>query len=501
MPSSSAKRLFAHGGIYTVSRLLNQVVGIPLLPLYAHLLGAEGFGVISLLNTVGSFLGFLFIQGMQGSWFRLRFDEPDEAGVRSLETTIVWYLTASGLVILALLTLFGETIAGWVTPGIRYLPLGLLTTITAFTGVYASLYDRKLQVEERPIAFAIFNLARTVLQLGLVVAFVVALRRGAPGVIEATALASGVAAIVSLVLIRPGSFRRVSRSRLAGSLSYGLPLVPHSLAGLTNDVIDRILLNSMLGLSVTGIYSMGYRIAGMSQVAATSLNQAFSPVFMRTLSNVERSRRDGDAAAADAGMQHVGRLGLMTVVGVSCIVLALTAVARELLLVLATPAFADSWKVVAPVGAGIVAWSCYFPFAQSIFYNPGRVRWMIVVTGLAAITNIGANLVMIPKWGIMGAALATLASDIVMAVLAYFVGQASTRVPYRMARWFGALACVATGLAGLWWMDAHLDALWLRLTIKLAWAAAMAALMLRAAHLPIKEIRQLWPRRNLPSWS
>jgi len=498
MNASPAARLFAHGGVYTLSRLSNLVVGVVLLPLYARQLGPDGFGVISLMTTVGAFLGLLMVQGLPASWFRLRFDEPDAAGVRSLESTIVWYLAASGLVFLAVLTLFGEPLARRVTPGIPYLPLGLLTAIAAFANAFPSLYERKLQVDERPIAFGIFNLSRTILSAGLVVLFVVALRRGARGAIEATALAAGLAAVASLGLIRPGWFRRGSKKRLSRSLTYGLPLVPHSLAGMTNDVIDRLLLNAMLGLSAVGVYSMGYRLAAMGQVVAVSLNQAYSPAFIRTVNAAETSRRDGDAATADAALRRVGRLGLLTVAGVSCVVLAICAVAREAIMVLATPAFSDSWRVVAPVGAGVVAWACYFPFSQSIFYNPRRVRWMIVVTGAAALTNIGANLMLIPKWGIMGAASATLVSDVVLALVAYRLGQSSTPIPYQRGRWFAALACVAAGLVGLWAIDARLDALWPRVLMKILWAAAAAGLTLRAAQVNPGALRQFWSRKDVP---
>jgi O-antigen/teichoic acid export membrane protein len=496
MAPSTATRLFGHGGVYTLSRLLNQAVGIPVLAINARLLGVDGFGIISLMSTVGGFLGVLMVQGLQASWFRLRFDESDPAGIRSLETTIVWYLTASGVAVVALLTLLGEPIARRVTPGVEFMPLGLLTAVAAFANVYPSLFERKLQVEERSVAFGVFNLARTLVTAGLVVFFVAALRRGARGAIEATALGAVLAGIAALILIRPGWLREVSRPRLARSLSYGLPLVPHSLAGMTNDVIDRVLINRMLGLSATGIYSMGYRLAAMGQVVATSLNQAFGPIFIRALNGADKARAAGDDAAAADAMRQVGRLGLMTVACVACVVLALTAVAREVLMVLATPAFADSWQVVAVVGAGVVAWACYFPWSQSIFYNPARVRWMVVVTGAAALVNIGANLILIPKWGIMGAASATLASDVVLALMAYAFARKSAPVPYQRARWLSALVCVAAGLAGLWWLDATVDGLLPRLALKVAWAAAAALLTLRAANVRRDAVRQLWPGRG-----
>ena len=496
MASSSAVRLFFHGGIYTLSRLANVALGVVLLPLYARHLGTDGFGTISLMATVGGFLGLVIIQGLPGAWFRLRFDEADEAGIRKFETTIVWYLIASGLGIVGLVTLLGTPLSRWVTPGIPYLPLGLLTASAAFANVFPALYERKLQVEERPVAFGIFNLGRTLLQAALVVVFVVALDRGARGAIEATTLAAGINMIGSLIMIHPGSWRLVSKPRLARSLGYGIPLVPHSLAGLINDLIDRILVNSMLGLSAVGVYSMGYRIASLGQVVATSLNQAFGPIFVRILNDADAARRDGDARKADAELQRAGRLGLLTVAGAGCLVVALTAVAREVLMVLATPAFQDSWKVVGVVGGGVIAWACYFPFSQAILYNPARVRWLMATTGLAALVNIGANLVLLPKLGIMGAAWATLVSDVVLAIVAYLFARKSTFVPYERGRWLGALASLGAGLAGLWVLDSMVDTIALRLAAKMIWAALTALLALRISKVSWSAVQQLASRKG-----
>jgi O-antigen/teichoic acid export membrane protein len=105
---------------------------------------------------------------------------------------------------------------------------------------------------------------------------------------------------------------------------------------------------------------------------------------------------------------------------------------------------------------------------------------------------------LIPKWGIMGAASATLVSDVVLALVAYRLGQSSTPIPYQRGRWFAALACVAAGLVGLWAIDARLDALWPRVLMKILWAAAAAGLTLRAAQVNPGALRQFWSRKDVP---
>jgi O-antigen/teichoic acid export membrane protein len=152
--------------------------------------------------------------------------------------------------------------------------------------------------------------------------------------------------------------------------------------------------------------------------------------------------------------------------------------------------------VVGVVGGGVIAWACYFPFSQAILYNPARVRWLMATTGLAALVNIGANLVLLPKIGIMGAAWATLVSDVVLAIVAYLFARKSTFVPYERGRWLGALASLGAGLTGLWVLDSMVDTIALRLAAKMIWAALTALLALRISKVSWGAVQQLASRKG-----
>jgi O-antigen/teichoic acid export membrane protein len=63
-------------------------------------------------------------------------------------------------------------------------------------------------------------------------------------------------------------------------------------------------------------------------------------------------------------------------------------------------------------------------------YLEKKTKYLPLVTGAGALLNVGANFVLIPKIGILGAALSTLLSYIVMAVGIYFASQRFYRVEY-----------------------------------------------------------------------
>ena len=79
---------------------------------------------------------------------------------------------------------------------------------------------------------------------------------------------------------------------------------------------------------------MGYQIASVGLVLGRALNQAFRPLFIQTLKDVEHARNGGDEPAADMALRALAQSGLVLVAAIACVLLCVTAVAREALLVL-----------------------------------------------------------------------------------------------------------------------------------------------------------------------
>ncbi|MCA9410966.1 MAG: oligosaccharide flippase family protein, partial [Candidatus Omnitrophica bacterium] len=295
MALTLGQRLFAHGGIYVASRLANRGIALFLLvPVYTRFLGADGYGAIRVLNYLGLFFAILFSQGLIVAWYRLRFDQQTEDELKIFESTLIWYLSFSCVAGLLIVSVCGDWIATTMTSGIPYFPLGFLTVVGACFNVFANLYERKLQADQKPVAFGIFSGLRTILNLILVVLFVAALRLDVLGKVSADTLSALILAILAIAYMRPRGLGGFSRAKLTLSLSYGLPLLPHSLAVTFNEMVGTLFVNNQLGVGEAGIYSLGLQLATLSLVLALALNQAYSPIFLRTVKDSEMAKEEGD---------------------------------------------------------------------------------------------------------------------------------------------------------------------------------------------------------------
>lgn len=452
-------------------------------------------GIVEVMTVARSFLGVVLVQGLDAAWFRLRFEREGEE-LKRFESTVVWYLIACSAGVMALLAVFGDELGAVLTPGIPFVPLGLWSAATACSLIFAALLERRLQAEQRPLAFALFSLARTAATLASIIVFVAVLRRGAAGKIQGEALSALAAAVFAIAVLAPGV--GASLGHLKKALRYGWPLLPHAIAGLVNDQIDRFVLNAILGLHAVGVYSMGYRLAGVAMTMMIAQNQAFSPVFIETLQRAARADEAGKDDEARSLKGRVASLGFLNVLVGSAIAQVVAAGARELLLLATTAQFEDSWKVVAPVAAGVVSWTWYATLSQSVTFRTETVHRLPFITIGAALVNLATNLLLVPHFGIEGAAWATFVSNTAMAAGAYYFGTKSVPLPYAFRRWAVVSAWTGLSLVLIWQLDAHVGSFAVRVAGKALWLVASATVTLRLSGVRARTLVDSIVRRTAP---
>ena len=473
-PSDSiARKLVRHGGTYAAARLVQRGLALAMVPIYAYYLAPAGYGVVALLASIEPLMTVVFSQGLLASWVRLRLHGKDDDERRRLESTIFWYLAATTAVLLALAVAFGERWLGGLAPGVPFRPLVALALTNAAIRLFSELYLRRLQADGHPRAFARFATLRALATTAAVAWAIAGLESGVEGKLWAELAVVAVSTAIAVALIRPRL--QFDASLLRASFAYGVPLLPHVLMGTLQGAVSRVLITYTLGIAATGIFSMGFAIANVASLAAVALNQAFLPLFHRS---VQASK-----AAGAMSSHEVGRAGCLLVAVVGMVGLGLTAGARELVAVLATPEFGEAWKMVAPLCGAIVFQGMYFVFAQSVLFETAGAQRIVWASGLSVVANAAVCVVGLPLLGIMAAALAMLVANAVLAGVTFALGRSRVPVPYAWPRWVAALGVTTVGLLAIFSADLRLDEVVVRVPAKLAIAVLGAAALARIAEL------------------
>lgn len=392
-------RQLARGSILiTLANIAPRAGAFLLLPVYTRFLTTADFGLVSLASSAALLLAMTCRLGLDAAALRMHH-ELSTVDRRAMYTTVVVMSSLAALSVAALGVVAGlafvgrDLMAGVATAGALALAIGALNTLQFLPSTWFRATDQTGRY--LGVALAAFG-AVVVVTLALVVVVPLGAVGSLTGQLAGAVVAAGAAAVI-LWRQRPWTLRwDLGREALA----FGLPLLPHSMAGWVLNVSDRWLLGLLLGVAAVdaigfiGVYSLGYQLGYAVGLVAISFNAAWLPFLYR----LGRSER------ASAVLRESTTLA---VAGFAALAAALAILAPELVAWLAPPAWSQAADVAAVVAMASALNAAGLMVASGIYLDR-RTRLVPVLTMAAAAANVGANVILIPLLGIMGAAWATL---------------------------------------------------------------------------------------------
>jgi O-antigen/teichoic acid export membrane protein len=348
--------------------------------------------------------------------------------------TAFWYVAAASTATLIAGVVFAEPIS-WVLFGTTSHG-GLV--IAAFIGLWAAMNYEQMtslfRVEQRSGAYVVATMTNVGITIAATVLLVVVFEQGPVGVLVGNFTGTLIVYAALLVYSRRALGLQFDRSLYRAMNRFGLPLVPSAVALWLTNFSDRFFLVKLSDLHEVGLYSIGVRLASSIVLLLTAFRLAW-PAFAYSI--------DDDR---EAGRTY--SFVLTYVVYVCCwLALGLGLLAPWLLKLITTEPFYPAQNVVAPLAFGVAAFGAYVV----VQIGTGRARqtrsnWL--VTGAAAAVDIALNLVLIPPYGRMGAAIATVAAYTALFVMMAWRAQRVFPVPYQWRR-VVTLAVAAVGLTVL----------------------------------------------------
>jgi O-antigen/teichoic acid export membrane protein len=428
------KRLGKHSAIYGLGGLVSRILAVLLLPLYTRYLSPSDYGKVETLIALTTVIGIALRMGIHSAFFRFYFDSPEREQRRLVLRTSFWFTMAmatAGLVLgLALSPQISELLFG--SDGDTEL------VAAAFVGLWGGMNYEQLtslfRVEERSVAFVSASLANILLTIGTTLLLVVALEQGPLGVIVGNFTGTLLVYFALLGYRREQLGLQLDRRLLREMNRFGLPLVPTALFLWTTNFSDRLFLVKLADTEEVGLYSVGVRIASAMVLLLTAFRLAW-PAFAFSIEDEREARR--------TYAYVLTYLVLVT----TWVATALTLLSPWIVDWLAAPDFATASTVVGPLAFAAVAFGAYIVVAIGVG-RARRTQFNWVVTGAAAAVNVVLNLVLIPPYGMMGAAVATIAAYATMFAGMSWWAQRIYRVPYQWRRVLTA-ALAGVGLAVL----------------------------------------------------
>ena len=421
--------------IYLIPVALSRGLNFLFIPLYTHALTPSDFGVLSLATTIQTLLTTVLGFGVHTTTYRLHYQWKSEDERRKLYGTLLIFLALAPLAIT--LVLYAIGLAGGFDHTFKILafdPYLKLVLWAGYLGVFQALPLNILMIREMPRAAAIYNMVTFVVTAGTMLTFVVVLHEGVIGQLRAVLISQAVLAVVSVGITSRFASFTLSKEHLYAALAFGLPLVPHLVSNWGLAVSDRFVLEQYVSKSEMGLYSLAYTFNAVAAIVAGSVQKSLFPMVTRKL-------------AEDDGASDVPRLGTSALLGVTVAALVCAMFASDGMVVLQIPKTYYGARPFVPwLVLGVVFQTLYQLLSQGTFYAK-KTKLVPVITVTAVAVNIGLNLLFVPHFGAMAAAIDTALAFAVLAALHGWLAYRSFPIAWEYGRWAKLLGVAAITFA------------------------------------------------------
>jgi len=399
------RNIFVFGLATIISRLITFI----LTPIYTRYFNPQEFGIYSLITMAISIICPLCMIGTSDALFRLYFDNSDLSYRRKLISTglkLVIYITGSVLIIFFI---FRKPITVRYLGNIKYLDYVILGIVVVFLRNITAITNSIIRMENNRKKIVQITLIQSIVTLLFNLLFIVVMHKDMRFIL--------ITNVINLIILFFITYEygkkylnfsdfRINKNISKEIVKFGLPLTPVFIGYWILSAGDKLILNYIYDTSAVGLYAVGMKLASIMTLFQSIFAQGWHFFSFFTM-------RDNDAS------KIYGKIfDLVVFAGVS-IVTILLFYGDFIFKILFAKIYYEAW-IVSPI-------LCMGPVIMVLWWIAGigisiRKKTYLSTIGifLAAMTNIILNFLFIPKYYLMGAAIATLISYIVMLIFAIF---------------------------------------------------------------------------------
>lgn len=424
--------------VYSLGGLTLPLIAIFMVPVYTRVFTPADYGVISLVQITIAFLAVFLILGTDNASARYYLDPKSDEDRKLTASTALFFRAVTLSAGCLVFSCFSEEISQLIFKTSVYSKYLVIAAAAVFFGQCATLCLNLLRFNFRSVSYAVLSSANLLVTVLLTILLVVSLKLGIMGVFTATLVSSVLLLFITFLITKGYLSLTFSTKRLRELLQYGIPLVPYGITVYLIQNCDRYFLSYFSTLEQVGLYSLGFQLASVLTLLFAGTGLAWGPLVYSSY------KEDKIEAVYSKLMDYLVSFVLLLVVGLSLF-------SREILVVFTTPQYYGA-HIVVPFLALYLAFyhiGLRMGFGIHLAKKTLHFTWISIVT---AAVNIGLNFLLVPPYGMIGAAIATLACAIVWCVLLVSMSQKYYHVDYNLGSFSKILAVVLVIICGSYFL-------------------------------------------------
>lgn len=453
---STIKRFFKDTIIYGIAAVLPRAINIILVKLHTSTLQSDKYAENTLYFVYAAYINALLTYGMETAFFRFFTKEKNKGKVISTSFISLLFTT---FLFLVLALYYSESLSnffGFENP----VYFQILVLVTSFDTLMVLPFSY-LRVMNKPLKFTFYKVLNILIYALLNIYFLVyvpyAIKNEGyvPTFLEEyynnyplvvfIFISNLIASLVTFLFLLPTFFKfkfNFDKQILIKMLKYGLPLMVGSLAFITNENLDKLLIGKLIGKDQMGIYAACYKIGVFMTLYIMAFRLGAEPYFFN------------EANKANSKETYAKILTWFTIIGSFFMLFIVVFIDVFANLLLGKEEYFQALSIV-PI---ILLANLFLGISYnlSVWYKlTDKTKFAMLLSVIAAIITILINIIFIPKIGYMASAWATLIAYSFVVISSYLIGKKYYPVPYPIKKilFYIFISVLFSGISFLYFRD------------------------------------------------
>jgi len=406
--------------VFGIGGVGNRALSVLLIPLYTKYIPPREYGALALMMTILALIPVVLRIGLGNALFRSWYDYEENERPK-LATTVMVFLLAVSVPVLTILALLAPKFSVLLFETDKYTLHLRIICLLSFLEIFNVVPDTLMRVKNASVQYSLFQTISCVAQLSVTVALVKYFDWGIQGVLignlVGSALENGMVFTSTIGQMGWG----FNRAELKLMLAFGFPNIFGRLAATCFQSIDRWFLNHYTSLRVVGLYALGNQLASPITMLVTT---PFSMIWVNMQFSTMKDRHANE---------YFARMLTYVVYVSALLALPLAILVQDVLRIFAPLKYWESATIVpllavaAMLDAATTVVNVGISIKRKTFVNP------LIVAG-SALINFLLNLILTPRFGMMGATIAIVISYLAIFILRYRISNNLLPINYEWGR-------------------------------------------------------------------
>lgn len=422
---SHVKELFSHTAIYGVGIMLNKVLSFLLIPIYTYYFSPSDLGLYNLIQSLWLFVILIYVFGMETSFIRFFIDAKEDKRKSEIYSTTLLLMTFTSMFFSIIIYFSSGTISNFF--GFENLEKGKylikILSILLFFDTISRFPLLLLRAELKAKIYFYLSVSALFLNLVFNVLFIIVFNLNTEAILYSYIISVIYVLFAGMVMTKKFFTIKFSLKEAKELIVYGNKFIYFGLFLLLIDVSDRFFLKYFFDESVVGIYSANYRLGTVMSLAIAAFRFSWTPYFLNISENPENKKIISET------FTYFVFAGLLLFLFFSFFTEPLVKFSFEGFSLLNSKYF--SGLVIIPIillsyfFSGLFANLTVAPF----YANKTSILFLISLEGF--LINILLNVLLIPKFQMLGAAYSTLFTYVIMFIHIYILSQKLYKIEYQ----------------------------------------------------------------------